>query len=70
MKLVIVTDEQSYDWQRLYVDGALRYDGHSIPDYVYQELLEEAGVKTDEHFVDQKWFDENTGSYLDESVLL
>lgn len=43
----------------LYINGALYYEGYSIPDRVWMDLLEEAGCQTrsfsDEESIDARW---------------
>jgi hypothetical protein len=31
------------DWVQVIVDGKFRYSGHSIPSFIWEKLLEEAG---------------------------
>ena len=35
------------DWHGIYIDGLLRYEGHSIPDDEWLSVLKEAGVVVD-----------------------
>ncbi len=35
------------DWVQVIVDGKFRYSGHSVPDYIWQKLLEEMGCEVE-----------------------
>lgn len=44
------------DWGGIYINGELHYEGHSIPDFVWIELLRDyAGVKVDTSDSESPW---------------
>ena len=52
------------DWELLYVDGKLRYANHSVPEWLWIELLKELGAEVTEKEVTSEWIEENTSGYL------
>lgn len=50
MKIDVVTNED--DWRAVYVDGELWHEGHSVPDWVWVQLLVMTGVSI------SAWFSE------------
>lgn len=59
--LVYVTNTEG-DWEALYLDGKLNYEGHYIPAYVWFNLT---GVCSDRnHFeVKSEWLSEEGGTF-------
>jgi hypothetical protein len=48
MKVDILSNDD--DWIAIYVDGALHYEGHSIPGFVWRRLLEAAGASVARYY--------------------
>ncbi len=53
MQITLVTLD---DWQGLYLDGILEYEGHSIPDFEWMRVLNQEENMFD---VDQEWVEVN-----------
>lgn len=54
----------SDDWVGVYLNGALYYEGHSIPDWVWLDLLSECDAETQklsyEDRLDGRWAEQQT----------
>lgn len=45
MPTLEVHEWEAGDWVELWLDGQLHFDGHSVPDFVWLEMLRRAGVR-------------------------
>jgi len=54
-EVVIVSSEEG-DWQGLYIDGELKYEGHSIPIFI---LLKELGIEENTREVGNDYLEEH-----------
>lgn len=46
------------DWCGVFVDGRLRYEGHSVPTHFMFQLLKELGISVQEHEASEEWLAE------------
>lgn len=44
MSTILVRRWSSGDWVEVIVDGETVYEGHSVPDFIWEGLLEDCGV--------------------------
>ncbi len=41
---IAIRRTEDWEWVWVYVNGTLVHEGHSVPDHVYQTLLQRAGA--------------------------
>lgn len=57
MKIDVV-DDISGDWTGIYVNNNIYYQGHSVPHYIWMELLEKSGNEINDY---NEWPGEDYG---------
>ena len=66
MRLPKIRIIQLDDWRAVYLDEYLYYQGHSIPDFIWVELIQGLGaaeVFTDQQYDNQEFWDRMPDTY-------
>lgn len=49
MNVTVLTDD---DWEAVYIDGTLQYEGHSIPAFWWTQIIQQLGIRAEVKEVD------------------